>query len=184
MVGIRARVLVSDVMAKNLITLSDTSNAKEVAIAMSGNDIGSVIIVRDSHPVGIITERDLVERVMAKGYKPESTVANSIMSSPLSVIDPSAEVMEAARKMAKLRVRRLVVVQRGEMVGILTSRDILSTAPELIEVLSEASRNRLLPSQKGEDLAGYCDNCEDWSDTIKEVNGQFLCEECRSELGV
>lgn len=184
MASIRARVLVGDVMTKSLITLSDKSSAKEVAVAMGGNDVGSVIIMRDSHPVGIITERDLVERVMAKGYKPESTVASSIMSSPLSVIDPSAEVMEAARKMAKLRVRRLVVVQRGDMVGILTSRDILSTAPELIEVLSEASQNRLLPRQKGEDLAGYCDNCEEWSDTIKEVNGQFLCEECRSELGV
>ncbi|MBM5805946.1 MAG: CBS domain-containing protein [Candidatus Verstraetearchaeota archaeon] len=184
MVGIRARVLVGDVMTKSLITLPDSSNAKKAAIAMSGNDVGSVIITRDGHPVGIITERDLVERVIARGLKPESTHARSIMSSPVSVIDPKAEVMEAARKMAKLRVRRLVVVERGEMTGIITSRDILSTAPELVEVLTEASRNRLMPSRKGELLAGYCDNCEEWSDTLKESNGQFLCEECRMESGV
>ncbi|MDD1766870.1 MAG: hypothetical protein LUQ00_03035, partial [Candidatus Methanomethyliaceae archaeon] len=62
--------------------------------------------------------------------------------------------------------------------------DILSTAPELIEVLSEARRNGLIPSKKGEFLAGYCDNCEEWSDTLNEANGQFLCEECRMESGV
>lgn len=184
MVRIRARVLVADVMSKNLITLPETSTAKQVATAMSGNDVGSVIITREGRPVGIITERDLVERILARGLNPETTLAKSIMSSPLSVIDPNAEIMEAARKMAKLRVRRLVVVSRGDMVGILTSRDIMSTAPELVEVLAEAGRNRLLPSRKGELLAGYCDNCEEWSDTIKESNGQFLCEECRAGVSL
>jgi len=184
MVGIRVRVLVGDIMTKSLITLPDNSNAKKVAVAMSGNDIGSVIITKDGHPVGIITERDMVERVIARDLKPESTLAKSIMSSPVSVIDPKAEVMEAARKMAKLRIRRLVVVERGEMTGIITSRDILSTAPELIEVLTEARRNGFIPSKKGELLAGYCDNCEEWSDTLNETNGQFLCEECRMESGV
>lgn len=182
MVRIRARVLVADVMSKNLITLPDTATAKQVATAMSGNDVGSVIITKEGRPVGIITERDLVERILARGFNPETTVARTIMSSPLSVIDPNAEAMEAARKMAKLKVRRLVVVSRGEMVGILTSRDIMSTAPELVEVLAEAGRNHLLPSKKGEVLAGYCDSCEEWSDTIKEVNGQFLCEDCRAGL--
>lgn len=184
MANIRGRLLVGDIMTKSLITLPDNSNAKKVAIAMSGNDVGSVIITKDGHPVGIITERDLVERVIARGLKPESTLAKSIMSSPVSVIDPKAEVMEAARKMAKLRIRRLVVVERGDMTGIITSRDILSTAPELIEVLTEARRNGLIPSKKGELLAGYCDNCEEWSDTLNEANGQFLCEECRMESGV
>jgi CBS domain-containing protein len=184
MVRIRARVLVADVMSKNPITLLENATAKQVASAMSGNDIGSVIIIKEGRPVGIITERDLVERLLARGLNPETTLAKSIMSSPLSVIDPKAEVMEAARKMAKLKVRRLVVVSRGDMVGILTSRDILSTAPELVEVLTEAGRNRLLSSRKGEVLAGYCDSCEEWSDTIKEANGQFLCEECRAGVGL
>uniref|UniRef100_A0A7C3F5B0 CBS domain-containing protein n=1 Tax=Candidatus Methanomethylicus mesodigestus TaxID=1867258 RepID=A0A7C3F5B0_9CREN len=181
MVGIRARVLVADLMTKKLITLPEDATAREVAKAMSGHLIGSVIITRENHPVGIITEMDLVERVIARGLNPEKVLAREIMSSPVSVTDPQTEVMEAARKMAKLRVRRLVVVSKGEMVGIITSRDILSTAPELIEVLTEATRNRLLPSRKGELLAGYCDSCEEWSDTLSEVNGQFLCEECRLE---
>ncbi len=184
MVRIRARVLVADVMSKKPITLPESATAKQVASSMSGNDVGSVIITKEGRPVGIITERDLVERLLARGLNPDTTLSKNIMSSPLSVIDPKAEVMEAARKMAKLKMRRLVVMSRGEMVGILTSRDILSTAPELVEVLTEAGRNRLLSSRKGEVLAGYCDNCEEWSDTIKETNGQFLCEECRAGVGL
>ncbi len=184
MVGIRARVLVGDVMTKNLVTLSENSSARDVATAMSSNGVGSVIVVRDSHPVGIITERDLVERVLSKGLNPGTTLAKNIMSYPLSVIDSKADVMEATRKMAKLRVRRLVVVDKGEMAGIITSRDILSATPELVEVLTEATRNRLLPSRKGELLAGFCDSCDQWSDSLKEVNGQFICEECRLESGV
>jgi len=184
MVGIRARVLVGDVMTKNLVTLSENSSARDVATAMSSNGVGSVIVVRDSHPVGIITERDLVKRVLSKGLNPGTTLAKNIMSYPLSVIDSKADVMEATRKMAKLRVRRLVVVDKGEMAGIITSRDILSATPELVEVLTEATRNRLLPSRKGELLAGFCDSCDQWSDSLKEVNGQFICEECRLESGV
>jgi signal-transduction protein with cAMP-binding, CBS, and nucleotidyltransferase domain len=181
MAGIRARVLVADVMTKKLITLAETANIKQVAVAMSDNVIGSVIITRENLPAGIITEMDLVKRVIARGLNPERTLAREIMSSPVSVVDPQSEIMEVARKMAKLRIRRLVVVDKGSMVGIITARDILSTAPELVEVLTEATRNRLITSKKGELLAGYCDSCEEWSDTLSEVDGQFLCEECHLE---
>jgi signal-transduction protein with cAMP-binding, CBS, and nucleotidyltransferase domain len=166
-------------MSKNVITVLEAATAKQVAISMSTNDVGSVIVTKDGHPVGIITERDLVERVMAKSLNPETTLARLIMSSPLSIIDPNSDVMEAARRMARLHIRRLLVVKRGDMVGMITSRDILSTAPELIEVIMEASHNRLLTMGKNDSMAGYCDQCEEWSDTLKDVNGQFLCEECR-----
>ncbi|MDI9608817.1 MAG: CBS domain-containing protein [Candidatus Verstraetearchaeota archaeon] len=182
MVGIRARVLVADVMTRDLVTLSETSTAKEVAIAMSGKSVGSVVITKEGHPSGIITEKDIVERVIARGRDPERTLARDIMSSPVSVIDPRADAMEAARKMAKLGIRRLVVVDKGKMVGIVTSRDILSTAPELMEVLADAAKNRIMPSKRGESLAGFCDNCEEWSESLEEVNGHFLCEVCRNDM--
>ncbi|HRR54557.1 MAG TPA: hypothetical protein P5290_04370, partial [Candidatus Methanomethylicus sp.] len=68
---------------------------------------------------------------------------------------------------------------KGNMVGIVTSRDILTTAPELVEILAEASKNRLVSSKRDDVLAGFCDSCEEWSDTLSETNGQFLCDECR-----
>ena len=56
--------------------------------------------------------------------------------------------------------------------------------PELIEILREAAKIAHRKTLKQESLAGYCDNCEEWSDNLKEVDGRFLCEECRAELGL
>ncbi|MCS7097886.1 MAG: CBS domain-containing protein [Candidatus Methanomethyliaceae archaeon] len=179
---VRTAIRVEDVMTRDLVTLPESSSARDVAIAMSGKRIGSVIIVHEGNPVGIITERDLIERVLAKGLDPDKVISKDIMSSPLFVIDPKVGIMEAARKMASLNIRRLIVVDRGKMVGIITSSDILSAAPEMIEILMESAREILTPERKElEVMAGYCDNCEEWSDSLKEVNGQFLCEDCRAE---
>lgn len=179
---IKNAIKVEDVMSKDLVTLPESSSAKDVAIAMSGKRIGSVIIVHGDNPVGIITERDLIERVLAKGLDPEKVIAKDIMSSPLFVIGPKVGIMEAAKKMASLNIRRLVVVDKGKMVGIITSSDILSAAPEMIEILMESAREMLAAERKElEVMAGYCDNCEEWSDSLKEVDGKFLCEDCQAE---
>ncbi|MCQ5336583.1 MAG: CBS domain-containing protein [Candidatus Methanomethylicia archaeon] len=172
---------VEDVMRKDVIKLPEEANVRKVAIEMSEKGVGSIVITHNDHPVGIITERDLVSRVIAKGLDPEKTLAKEIMSSPLFVISPKAEIMEAARKMSSLNIRRLIVVKDGKMIGIITSRDILNIAPEFIEILIEASKNRLIRTSE-EEMVGYCDNCEEWSDSLKEVNGQFLCENCRLEF--
>jgi CBS domain-containing protein len=174
-------LLVEDVMRRDVVTLPEDVNIRKVAMEMSEKGVGSVVITHNNNPVGIITERDLVTRVIAKGLDPEKTLAKEIMSSPLFVISPKAEIMEAARKMSSLNIRRLIVIKDGKMIGIITSRDILNVAPELIEILIEATKNRLLVSSE-EEMVGYCDNCEEWSDSLKEVNGQFLCEDCRLEF--
>lgn len=184
MKSIKSVIKVEDVMTKDVVTLSETSSARDVAIAISGKKIGSVIITSNGNPVGIITERDLIERVLAKGLDPDKVLAKNIMSSPLFVVDPKVGIMEAAKKMASLNIRRLVVVEKGKMVGIVTASDILSAAPEMIEILIESTREKLMMKREElEVMAGYCDNCEEWSDSLKEVNGQFLCENCRAEFG-
>ncbi|MDH5806275.1 MAG: CBS domain-containing protein [Candidatus Methanomethylicaceae archaeon] len=184
MKSIKSAIKVGDIMTRDVITLSETSSARDVAIAMSNKKIGSVIVVSNGNPVGIITEKDLIERVLAKGLDPDKVLAKDIMSSPLFVIDPRVGIMEAAKKMASLNIRRLVVVEKGKMVGIITASDILSAAPEMIEILIESTRERLMMKREElETMTGYCDNCEEWSDSLKEVNGQFLCENCRSEFG-
>lgn len=184
MKSIRSAIKVEDIMTKDVVTLPETASAREVAIAMSGKKIGSIIVTSNGNPIGIITERDLIERVLAKGLDPDKVLAKDIMSSPLFVIDPKVGIMEAAKKMALLNIRRLVVVEKGKMVGIVTSSDVLSAAPEMIEILIESTRERLMMRKEElETMAGYCDNCEEWSDSLKEVNGQFLCENCRAEFG-
>jgi Zn finger protein HypA/HybF involved in hydrogenase expression len=73
---------------------------------------------------------------------------------------------------------------KGNLVGIISSKDILSVTPELIEIISETARIENPSAEETVEsapLAGYCDRCAAWSDSLKEVEGEFLCEDCRAE---
>lgn len=180
--NLRARIPVKDIMSKTPVVAPEEMTVSDVAKLMAEKNVGSVIIVREGHPVGMITERDIIVRVLAKRMNPDEVKARDVMSSPIIVISPDADISEAARKMAQYDVRRLVVVSGGDFQGIVTAKDVLATAPELIEILREAARISKVNLVKRTSLAGYCDNCEEWSDNLQEVDGRFLCEECRSEL--
>jgi len=181
---VETRVLVKDIMSTPVTTALEEDNVEKVAKLMNAKSIGSVVITdRKGSPVGIITERDIVRRVTAKNLVPRNVKAKEVMSTPLAVVTPYTEVNEAARKMSKLDIRRLGVMDKGRLVGIISSKDIVALMPELMEIMTEKARITATPSPiRGSLLVGYCSNCEQWSDTLRDVDGKFLCEECRIEL--
>ncbi|MEM1507178.1 MAG: CBS domain-containing protein [Candidatus Bathyarchaeia archaeon] len=180
---IRSRMLVKDVMTSPVITVKENSRADEAAKLMRDNNIGCVIVsTEDGKPIGIITERDLVIRVVAEDIQPSNVTAREIMSTPLITIDADKTINEAAKEMNRHNIRRLAVMYKGQLVGIISSKDILSVTPELIEIIQEKAKI----SAGGEieeslPLAGYCDNCGAWSDNLREADGIYLCEDCYSE---
>jgi signal-transduction protein with cAMP-binding, CBS, and nucleotidyltransferase domain len=129
-----------------------------------------------------------VIRVLAKNLKPDTVKAKEIMTSPLVTIEPEATISEAARRMSRLNIRRLGVLYKGNLVGVVSSKDILGVMPELIEIIQE--RTRIEGAAEAEEtteaeeisLSGYCDRCGVYSENLKDVNGQNLCEDCRIEL--
>jgi signal-transduction protein with cAMP-binding, CBS, and nucleotidyltransferase domain len=155
-------------------------------MTMQKNDFGCVIITNSTgKSIGIITERDLVIRVLAPNLKPDMVKAKEIMTTPLVTIEPDATITDAARRMNRLDVRRLGVIYKGNLVGIISSKDVLGVMPELVETILEHSRI------EGEDrneeveevpLSGYCDRCNAYSESLKERDGQNICDECRVEL--
>jgi CBS domain-containing protein len=187
-IGLRTRMVVKDVMSSPVVTLDEDETSNKVANLMDENDLGCVIILNKAgKPVGIITERDLVVRVLAKNLMPDAIKAKEIMTSPLVTITPEATISEAARRMSRLDIRRLGVVYKGNLVGVISSRDILGVMPELIEIIQE--RTRLEDAAQAEEtedeekpLSGYCDRCGVFSENLKAVDGQNLCEDCRIEL--
>ena len=183
--GIRSRVLVKDVMSSPVVTVYEDETAHRVAQVMNDHDVGCVIVkTRDEKPIGIITERDLVVRVMAKDTRPSEVTAKEIMSAPLITVSPEETLSEAARRMSRLNIRRLGVIYKGDLIGVVSSKDILAVTPELIEIMQEKARIEEGSEELVENppSAGYCDNCGAWSDNLREVEGNFLCEECRLEL--
>ena len=192
--GLRSRMLVRDVMSSPVITVNEEATVVRIAELMEKHELGCIIVVnKEGKPIGIITERDLVERVLAKNLKPDTVKAKDVMTSPLITIEPDETINEAARKMSRLNIRRLGVVYKGELVGLISSKDILAVMPELIETIYEkaliegenmaqATSEEETSEEEEAALSGYCDRCGGWSDNLKEVDGAFLCEDCRAEL--
>lgn len=196
----RSKMLVKDVMSSPVITIDEDAPVNRAATLMDKHDLGSVVVIdKKGKPLGILTERDLVARVLAKNVTPASIKAKEAMTSPLITIEPDASINEAAKRMRKLNVRRLGVVYKGLLAGLLSSKDILGVVPELLETIQERARiegqnmveeapeETEKEEKAGEEevapLAGNCDKCGVWSDDLQDVNGEYLCEDCRAELG-
>jgi signal-transduction protein with cAMP-binding, CBS, and nucleotidyltransferase domain len=187
-IGIRERMLVKDIMSSPAITIDENETADKAAQLMKKHDVGCVIVTsKQGKPLGIITERDLVVRILAANIQPTKITAKEVMSSPLITIDPSITLSEAARRMSRLNIRRLGVIYKGNIAGLVSSKDILAVTPELIEIIQEKARieggKTIESASESAPLAGYCDNCGRWSDTLEEDEGRFICEDCRAELG-
>ncbi len=178
-------MLVKDVMSSPVITVGESEKVDKVAQFMEMQRLGSIIVTdKKGRPVGIITERDLVTRVLAKNKLPSVILAKNIMTSPLITTSPDESLSNTARRMSRLNIRRLGVVYKGNLVGLISAKDILAITPELIEMIQERALIREGNSEELPEslpMAGYCDSCGQWSSVMKEVEGEYLCENCYSE---
>jgi CBS domain-containing protein len=133
-------VLVRDVMSKDVKVVRPDTSVKEVVATMNKFDIGSIIVVQGERPVGIITERDILRRLVGPSLAPETLTARQIMTSPVVAINEMASIEEAAKLMAKKKVKRLPVMSDDKLVGILTFTDIVFKMPTLLSLLEEIVR--------------------------------------------
>lgn len=134
----RARdIYVEDIMTKVPVIGSPSLTVRDIATLMRSWKVGSVIIIEDGRPVGIVTERDFVEKVVAEDRRPSEVRALDIMSRPLVTVGPKESVADAGRKMAQLRLRRLPVVVGDQLIGMLTENDITRLSPSLLEITRE-----------------------------------------------
>ena len=178
-------MLVKDVMSSPVVTTDEEVTTNTIAKLMNENKLGCVIVTnKDGKPLGIITERDLVVRVLAKNLQPAAVKAVDIMTAPLATIDPEATISDAARRMSRLDIRRLGVMYKGDLIGLISSKDILGVMPELVEIIQERTKiENAEESVESEETpqSGVCDRCGSYSENLKDTNGQNLCDECRVE---
>jgi len=133
-------VLVRDVMSKDVKVVRPDSSVKEVVATMNKFDIGSIVVVQGDRPVGIITERDILRRVVQPCLAPETLTARQVMTSPLLTISETASIDEAAKLMAKKKVKKLPVMNKQKLIGIVTLTDIVSKVPIMLSILEELLR--------------------------------------------
>jgi CBS domain-containing protein len=116
---------VGSIMEKKVLVIDLNTSAKECAKAMAKRGVSSAVVVQSGTALGIVTERDLVSKVMSDALDATKVLVRDIMSTPLITVAPEATVTKAAEIMAEYRIRRLVVIDStGSLTGIITSGDI------------------------------------------------------------
>ncbi|MEM1605946.1 MAG: CBS domain-containing protein [Fervidicoccaceae archaeon] len=129
-------LLIRDIMVTDVKYVSPETPLSTVINIMIQNKIGSVVVVGDKREVlGIITERDLIEKVLAKNLDVRTLRAKDIMSKPVIVVSPDTSVSAAANLMKEKNIGHLPVVENGRLVGIVAEGDVISLAPEFLELL-------------------------------------------------
>ena len=133
-------VLVRDIMSKDVQVVRPDTTIQEVVATMSKFDISSIMVVQSERPVGIITTRDVLSKVVVQCLAPRALTARQIMSSPLITIDEAATVEEAARLMAQRKVKTLTVMNNDKLAGVLTYTDIVFQVPAMLSILRSLCR--------------------------------------------
>ena len=201
----RVKIKIAEVMTSQVIMLHLDQTVMEAAKLMRDKNVGSIILKPKKgqpRPIGIVTERDIVNRIVAKGKDPSKVQLKAIATKPVVTVPPEMDITEGMSKLARLNIRRLVVVDKEKNVlGICTYRDLLKVAPSLIEIALEHKKIGFKDTYKGEDelymsekdydadsesnpynltLGFYCSQCGDWS--VESPGGYLdeepVCEEC------
>lgn len=175
------KVKVKSIMSSPAITAKADDKVSDIAKIMDLHDIGSVIITdAEGKPIGIITDMDIIKRVIARNLNPYEVKAKDAMSQPLITVDPDTDITDAAKLMSFYHVKRLGVVYKGKLVGVVSSKDVTAVMPELLEIVYEKARIEGFSAVPGhEEVAvGYCEGCGQWSDLLTYRNGKFLCKDC------
>ena len=115
---------VNQVMSKNVLTLDKSTSLQEAAENMKKLNVGCVIVTENYNPIGIITERDFVTKIVAEG-RPLFTEIQEVMSSPLITIDSEETIWEASELMKEKSIHKLPVKENEQITGIVTTTDIV-----------------------------------------------------------
>jgi signal-transduction protein with cAMP-binding, CBS, and nucleotidyltransferase domain len=135
-----SKILVKDLMSTNVNVFENESTALEVVKAMSDCNADYVIVVQSKKPTGIITERDVIVRMLTQGLDPKVVIARAIYTNPLVTIEETATVNEAAELMKEWKIKHLPVTRDGKLTGMLTYLDIAFNVPELLPTMKELYR--------------------------------------------
>jgi CBS domain-containing protein len=119
-----AATVVRDIMTKNMVMIDHDKTALEAAKIMTEKGISSLFVVKDNHPIGIVTERDFIKKICAKELLIAEVKMSDIMSKILTTADPDTPIEVAIQRMVNHKIRRLPIMENGKLVGIITVTDL------------------------------------------------------------
>lgn len=182
------RILVSDIMTREPISVKPSTNLLDCARTMVKKRVGSLLILDKKKLVGFISTKDILWALIKKSKKDlEEIKAVEISPKKIATIGPNATIKEALSKMKKLKFERLPVILNNQLVGMITIKDILTFNPEIYSELDEFAEIReetekLSRIKKFKDIKeGVCEECGSF-EILSMTNGDLLCENCREKI--
>jgi CBS domain-containing protein len=130
-------ILVRDMMTQHPRVVRRDTNVQEVVATMNKFDISSVIVVENERPVGLITHKDIILKIVQPRIPQDAVTAREVMTTPVVTIDENASMEEAAKLMTRKNIKKLPVVRDGKLVGIVTSMDLVREAPKLTTLMED-----------------------------------------------
>ena len=118
-------ILVEDIMTRAIISVTNETTVFQVAKMMEQGGIGAVLVKKNGHLSGIITDRDYATKIVAHNL-PSDTPVEQIMSSPLITINFDESISDAAERMTSKKIRKLAVTDNGNIIGLITSTDLVT----------------------------------------------------------
>ncbi|MEK6757608.1 MAG: CBS domain-containing protein [Nanoarchaeota archaeon] len=185
------KILVSDIMTRDAITIKPETNLLECAKNMVKKRVNSLLLVDQKRLVGFLDQSDILWALIKKSEKELKDIrAIDISPRKLATIKPTSTIDEAIIKMKTLKFERLPVIHGKELVGIITIKDILNFKPEiypeleeLAEIREEAKKLKRLKKAEHLDFEhdGICEECGN-HEVLSRVDGKIICETCQSSL--
>jgi len=139
---------VEDIMVEEVITVEADTTVMRAVKLMNKHEIGCLIVTKSGKPIGIVTERDLLKRVLAESRDPEKARICEIMSAPLVFGDPNMDMEDTVKFMLNMKIKKLPIVKRGKLLGLVTLTDIVRFQPQIVSILKKLSTLELPSTPK------------------------------------
>jgi len=120
-----SEILVRDIMSKSLISADPMTSIYQIAKLMEKGEVGAILVKKDNSPAGIITDRDFATKIATQKH-PLETPVHKVASYPLQTINSNESILIAAEKMSSKKIRKLAVVEDKQVIGIITSTDLVN----------------------------------------------------------
>jgi CBS domain-containing protein len=130
-------------MNRAVVTIDCETSVKDAASKMTEHRVGSLVVTERGRPVGIITETDMLSRVLAPAMDAGSTKVKAVMSKPLICGSPDMDFIEAARLMVSRTIKKLPIVHCEELVGILTVTDVIAVHPVMHDFIEDETKGNI-----------------------------------------
>ncbi|UCH37209.1 MAG: CBS domain-containing protein [Candidatus Bathyarchaeota archaeon] len=136
-------LMVRDVMTTAVKTVRIDTSVRDAVRKMNKFFIGSILIVDEKRLVGILTERDILRRIVEQGTDASIIRVKDIMSSPVITVHPETNIEDAAQLMTQKQIKKLPVMEEGKLVGVVTSMDLMQAAPTIVKLLEDLLRREI-----------------------------------------